>query len=111
VTVLYNSSFDLPKRRHSVLPPLMGAAMVACGTPSSIPPAKTGCQICMVVLEATPERSHGHSSQFPNASRLILIPLHLIFSSPRPFDRSMQKSKPLPELKKIGFVSEKLLFN
>jgi hypothetical protein len=112
VTVLYNSSFDLPKRRRSVLPPLTGAIMVACGTPprSSIPPAKTGCQIRMVALEATPVRSHSHGSQVSQREQVDIDPFpphFLTAASIRSVNAKIQVTAGI----QLASFREKLLFN
>jgi hypothetical protein len=106
-------SFDLPKRRHSLLPPLAGAVEAAFGTPIRSA-AKPSCEVCVVVLgtRAVPSIRPCFHNFKAIRSGSILIPFHHILSSPRLFDRSMQKSKLLQKLRKIGFVlQKKLLFN
>jgi hypothetical protein len=80
--------------------------MVACGTPprSSIPPAKTGGQICMVVLEATPDRSHSHGSQVSQREQVDIDPFPPHFLTAASI-RSGQckKSKSLPEFNWLRF--------
>jgi hypothetical protein len=109
-------SVDLPKRRHSLLPPSAGAVEAAFGRPmrSSMSAAKPSCEVCVVVLGTRAEPSIRLCFHNFKAIRSgsILIPFHHILSSARLFDRSMQKSKLLQELRKIGFVlQKKLLFN